>query len=338
MYQQGAPLLPATSQSNEAIDETSAQALGWMDSLPQIQSWSVEIKADSRQWLPPLPTTALHGALGHAMIERCCELPQKSDCSKCPLADDCGYALFFEPSAPWLTGLGITGRAPTPLVIAPGGFNPAARRIELAAGERLMFRVGVIGDHAIMNAGIVWNALEQALDGGLGIDNGAARGGRRTRQRPKLHINDVRCLPERRALLAQSPETDIALALEFVSPVRLPNGRQAVEFFESGDFLAAVLRRAKMLSYIYGELEPRSHRFPSPALSVVTLVEELNKIRVRRYSSRQGRQMHWTGFMGRLLFFGGDLRTVAPALYFGQMAQVGKGTGFGFGRYRLMLR
>jgi hypothetical protein len=98
--------------------------------------------------------------------------------------------------------------------------------------------------------------------------------------------------------------------------------------------IRGLLRRISNLSYFhYGERLP---------LDFKGLIERASNIKVKdratqwydweRYSSRQNTRMKLGGFIGKA-GFEGDMKEFMPFIKLGEILHVGKGTGFGLGRY-----
>lgn len=64
------------------------------------------------------------------------------------------------------------------------------------------------------------------------------------------------------------------------------------------------------------------------------LLSELHWQHPERYSSRQQSRIKLGGFVGKMSF-GGDLGRFMPLLKLGEYLQVGKGTSFGLGKYKI---
>ena len=113
--------------------------------LPALTTLVLRFRAASPQRLPPLPTTAFHGTLGHALRDIACLAPQRKDCPGCPHLPLCPYAVLFEPRPAPDTGGGVTNRAPPPIVIAPE--VPVTKRepLILQQGDLLGVRLSLIG-------------------------------------------------------------------------------------------------------------------------------------------------------------------------------------------------
>jgi CRISPR/Cas system endoribonuclease Cas6 (RAMP superfamily) len=55
-----------------------------------------------------------------------------------------------------------------------------------------------------------------------------------------------------------------------------------------------------------------------------------------RYSNRRGGKLELDGFMGDVTFAGPAIQELLPLLVAGEFLNVGSGTAFGLGRYRIV--
>ncbi len=130
-----------------------------------------------------------------------------------------------------------------------------------------------------------------------------------------------------------------SLTLNFLTPTRLKyNGRLILDL-EFHILLRNLLRRIATLSYF--------HCGEELSLDFRGLLEKAKKVGVRnrelrwydweRYSHRQETRMRLGGFVGRISFEG-EIEEFKPYLLMGEYIHVGKGTGFGLGRYEIAER
>src|SRR5690554_2550972 len=90
------------------------------DGFPKIALYRAVFEATEPGMLPPLPTTALHGAPGRALWREVCLAPARQTCRGCPAMAQCPYPPLFEPvPAPAGRDLGVTDEAPRALFLAP---------------------------------------------------------------------------------------------------------------------------------------------------------------------------------------------------------------------------
>jgi CRISPR/Cas system endoribonuclease Cas6 (RAMP superfamily) len=99
----------------------------------------------------------------------------------------------------------------------------------------------------------------------------------------------------------------------------------------------ALLRRISALAYFYCgfELELDYKGLIKRAGRVDTAQESLRWEKLQRNSSRQGRKLDISGFLGEIEYVG-ELSEFYPLLMLGELVGVGKGAAFGLGGYEVM--
>lgn len=293
-----------------------------LQNLPETLVLSARFVALAPQRLPPIPTTALHGALGGVLKELCCVEPLRKTCVGCPqLSSACGFPTLFHPPGRPGAGEGVTDHAPPPLVFAPERFEPHAPYLRLCRGDAIDLRVVLIGPAALQR-GLVVAALRDAARGGLGIDD---TGGPR---RPALELAGVEVLG------TQGGGTPPARAsLDLLTPLRLVREGHVSGRIDADLLWRTALRRADTLARLYGKGPIHDGRQQAAPFSITQASTRV--VRVQRYSSRQQRRMQWPGVMGRLSVEGPELPAAWQVLQFIERVQLGKGTAFGLGRIRL---
>lgn len=287
--------------------------------LPDLLTLRLRFQTLAPQLLPPLPTNALRGALGHALRALACRQRPNTPCNGCLHARGCGYPLLFEPPGRPDAGLGVTDRAPPPLVLAPESRVLGGPPIPLADGDSLTVRVTLVGRLAAAYEDLAIAALRKGAESGVGISPADKR------SKVPLHLASVERVPSLDLPIPSAAE------LTFVSPVRLHADGKIRGLIEAPQFLAALLRRTDTLTRLYGT-EPFDNLSAPDGLRFRS--RDTHVISVNRYSSRQERRMELPGVLGTFIL-NGDLASIWPSLLFGERVQIGKGTSFGFGRYRL---
>lgn len=296
------------------------------NSLPTIRLWQIHFRATTAGTLPPLPTTALHGLLGRALWREVCLAPARPTCRGCPARPQCAYPRLLEtwvdsPSDVQRT-VGVTDEAPRPLLLAPESplIPTSDRPHHIEEGEVVTFRIGLAGDAAETFRPLI-RALRRAGHAGLGSP--ASR---------------VRLELERFVECSQAPEDSPPhrARIELLTPLRVKLRGRVQPALDATAVVTALVRRAQLLA----STEGRAWRPPFNADDVATrigVVSDLRVLPVSRYSTRQQQRMTWPGLIGSLQLSGAGLPGLWPLLRWGERAQLGKGTTFGFGRYRLVV-
>lgn len=278
--------------------------------LPGVRVFRATVVSDEPQGLPSLPGTALHGALSDELAKRGSDL--------------------LEPPDRRLPGLGVTGQPPAPLALAPERFEKGQRPLVLEPGEPLAFRVAVIGERAGGRTDELLDTLVTAFARGLGVELG------RPAERPRPPLRLVRWDEEivpKFDLREPAPGT---CRMQLLTPLRLSAGGRITSAPDGAVLRNGLVRRADALAQLYGggALFPEVSAMALPALDLVDAL--LRVVDVGRYSSRQGRRMIWPGLIGELVLSGAGLAPLWPLLRFCEQVQLGKGTCFGFGWFRLV--
>lgn len=288
--------------------------------LPELTTVVLHFRAARPQRLPPLPTTAFHGTLGHALRDIACLAPQRKDCPGCPHLPLCPYAVLFEPRPAPDAGKGVTNRAPPPIVIAPEA--PAIDRepLVLQQGDRLGVRLSLVGSLVGQHYALVATAMRKAGARGIGLPLDGSR-----RPRPPLVLEEV----ERVEDLAL-PASPARLRLRFVTPVRVKHDRTIRRDLDAPSLWSALTRRAALLSRLYG-----AGPIDLPAEPPFRVTSsDLRVVGVRRYSTRQRQRIDMPGLVGPVEIEG-DLAGIGPLLRFAERVQIGKATTFGLGRFAI---
>ena len=97
------------------------------------------------------------------------------------------------------------------------------------------------------------------------------------------------------------------------------------------------MRRLSLLSYFHCGDDPADWDFKGiieQAKGVTVKTRNLKWYDWERYSARQDTKLKMGGFIGEISFEG-DIGPFMPLIKAGEVLHVGKGTGFGLGKYKL---
>ncbi|MCX8072835.1 MAG: CRISPR system precrRNA processing endoribonuclease RAMP protein Cas6 [Candidatus Binatia bacterium] len=294
-----------------------------MTELPRLHVWLVHYEVTRAGVLPPLPTTALHGALARTLYDDVCVAPARLHCDGCPAQLSCAYPTLFEPTASngaRARPFGVTTEPPRPLAIAPDKpFLPTSERpFAVKRGDILTFRIVATG--CVWQ---YWKALRKALQR-VGHRGLGPHGSRAT-----LELAEV---VELTKLLPTEPVQEVTLS--FVTPLRIKHQGRIASQLDPSMLFEAIVRRARLLSLFEAQPWEPPAEWQQLAGSLHS-VADLRLVRVGRYSGRQGRWMLWPGLVGTMRLSGDAVNELLPLLHFGSLAQIGKASTFGFGRYDL---
>jgi len=279
--------------------------------LPKVRVLHVNLRAEEAALLPTLPTTTLHGALGYALRK----------------VDPDAHRDLIEPPAAAGDLAGVTTRPPLPMVIAPRA-PTGSRPFELPAGGWLSVRCVLMGEKACRHEGSLVAALWRLAESGLG---------RQTQGWEHARFS-VAEFDSAAAWPADAPlPIWQRLELRLETPLRLKAGGRVVSSIDAEALWGSLLRRGDQLARCYGS---GALVEGEPACPFEVLEAELRVQDVRRHSARQGRGMSWPGLLGRVTLGalagrGEPGNRALELLRFVELAQLGKGTSFGFGRIKV---
>lgn len=138
-------------------------------------------------------------------------------------------------------------------------------------------------------------------------------------------------------IIANSSKPPHAVNISFITPTRIKYKNHLTKDLEFHVFFRNLLRRISLLSYFHCNYRIDDTGFKE-------LIEQAGKIKTvkrslywhdwERYSNRQETRMKLGGFMGEITY-GGELEKFWPYIRLGEDVHVGKGSGFGLGRYRI---
>lgn len=142
-------------------------------------------------------------------------------------------------------------------------------------------------------------------------------------------------------VIARSPDKhrdDEAISLLFITPTRiLYNGHLTLDL-EFHILIRNLLRRLSLLYYFHCDDDPSEWDFKGiieRAKEVTVKNRNLRWYDWERYSGRQDTRMKMGGFVGEITFEG-NIEPFMPLIKAGEVLHVGKGTGFGLGKYRIV--
>lgn len=330
------------------------------------------VKALSPVQLPPFQGSMLRGAFGMALLRSACVLRQQR-CSTCILRDRCIYSYTFE--TPLMDGAESRryANAPHPFVlnIETGQHGIEEPGSTFAFGITLIGRaIGFLPYfiHAIQRMG------EMGVGRGRGTFELLQVFNLDAEDRPveTVYEQGVMTIPSKILGPEQvvHPGIDPAvqsIRLHFITPLRLVRGGDLCREPIFHVLVRNLLRRLENLtrfhcdthgpSFLAGGrnassiatgLERDSKEDTSPVAGGRqqngALLDLAETVRLRedatrwydweRYSSRQDRRMRLGGLVGEALFEG-ELAPFLPLLTMGSWVNIGKGTTFGLGRFRL---
>lgn len=319
------------------ISKDFSEALG-----PQGQSlviWRVRLECTARDPIgfPAFAGSVVRGAFGLALRQVSCTTGAPT-CDNCPEIPICPYGYGFEtPIPPDAPDAGSGEHVPHPFVLA----LDAAQA--LAPGDRWHVDLTLVGRGRFQLASFVeafrWLSRRGLRDGSSRFTLTRVYDLAPVGPRPIL-------LPEHPLFLAEPTDWTLdslarpvppSVTLTTLSPLRLLARGARLENLALPELLRALFRRIGALARYHCGFEPEvdyaallAHATSHTRVTTRRLVWK----ELPRYSARQKRRMVLGGLEGSLTLEG-DLGPALPFLALGELLQVGKGTSFGLGRYRL---
>ena len=298
------------------------------------QRYTFSLSALEQLHLPEYLGSTLRGGFGHAFKKVVCTFKGRQ-CDDCLLKHRCVYAYVFETLPPENSAvMRKYRRAPHPFVIEP----PMEGKLRYIPGETLEFGLVLIGKGIEYLPYFVY-AFEELGNMGIGKRKGKYSLKQVTCGTEAVYDGVARTMKTAGVSIpaAMTPEyAGDSLSLRFITPTRIVRNEKLVDTPTFQDIFRTLLRRLSMLSYFHcgQELQADYKGLIELSGSIKAIASSLKWHDWERYSARQDERMSLGGFVGNVSF-SGDLAEFMPYLAKGELVHVGKGTGFGLGRYEL---
>ena len=271
--------------------------------------------------------------------------------------------LFESPLPPDAQVLRRASHVPHPFVLRP----PPHEVLELHPGDELPFDLILIGQRALAFYPQILLALLELARQGLGkarvpmtllsietrrfdgvreslFDARGAHGEPHAEFLPRHDDAAMGYVAARQSIEAVEslPPADASqagsdLTIAFESPAQIIVGGRVPRDLSFETLIRTLLRRVTSLCAFHGT-GPVDADFAAllrSAETVRTVHHDLQRISRTRYSGRQKRRTPQRGLIGQVRYAGDAIADFLPLLRLGERVHVGKGTGFGLGRYRL---
>lgn len=307
-------------------------------------SYQFTLAAREALVLPAYKGSTLRGGFGHVFKRVVCA-PRKATCDGCFLKESCVYSYVFETPPPsGSTMMRKYEAAPHPFVIEP----PVDTRRGYEPGQELTFSLVLVGRAVEYLAYFIY-AFSELGEIGIGRKLGKFELRSVTSGGSMVYDAETRAIravePRRLALdlpmtpgMESTPEAASApmrLSIEFLTPTRIFYNKQLAATPEFHVLIRAILRRMSLLHYFHCGGDPSGWDFRG-------IIERAGAVELKRngtkwhdwerYSSRQDTRMTLGGFVGKAEYEG-DIAPFMPLIRAGEVLHVGKGTGFGLGRF-----
>jgi CRISPR-associated endoribonuclease Cas6 len=315
------------------------------------QTFTFSLEAKDILLLPSYKGSTLRGGFGNAFRRIVCAL-KKTDCSDCILKEKCVYSYVFETPPPADTKIMKKYKAaPHPFVIEP----PSEKRRAYKPGDLMTFGLTLIG-RAIDYLPYFIYTFDELGKIGIGKDRGkyelktvkscgmkgASEGTTRSNVIYSSTTKTLKSIsPASLSLDIEEDSSPVSrpshLSLSFLTPTRLVyDGRLTLDL-EFHMLVRQLLRRLSLLAYFHCDQDASGIDFKGlieRAKEVKTVKSGLRWYDWQRYSARQDTKLKMGGFVGEIEFEG-DIEPFIPLIRAGEILHVGKGTGFGLGRYEI---
>lgn len=296
--------------------------------------------------LPEYKGSAFRGVFGHALKSVVCAVKRK-DCKGCILQNRCVYAFIFETSPKADDpNAGRFRDYSRPYLINP----PTTTKRDFAKGDKLSFEMVVIGKANDFLPYLVYT-FEKIGEMGFNPKN------RNEKERGRFTLKDVELLdadgiPETiySGGALRQPASYLAVenisaclngiehgvTLRFLTPLRVEIKGHLSD--SPPAFLLLIERLLERVERLSVFCDGAAITIPSGILEAATCVQiESHRVRWNereRYSNRQKTTMKQGGITGEVRYKG-DVTPFLPLLRLGEYLNIGSGTVFGLGRYRL---
>ena len=312
-------------------------------------SFVFHFRATTELHLPPYKGSTLRGAFGIVFKDTVCVMEHR-DCDRCILRLKCAYPYIFDTPIPESsTRMRNYPRAPHPFVIEP----PLETKTTYEPDSPLAFGLTLIGKAIDYLPYFIYTFERLGQHQGIGIGRGKfavekvgwinAEGAQKEIYdgQKKVLTNSFRPLSLGDIFLSQDAKLKTYnsdhVTVQYLTPTRITYNGQLHTTPEFHVIIRNLLRRLSNLSYF--------HCGEDLKLDFKGIIERAEAIETRdgdvrwhdweRYSARQDTRMKMGGFVGSAEYRG-ELAEFLPFLKLGEKVHVGKGTGFGLGKYEII--
>jgi len=306
------------------------------------QIFTFTIEAIDELDLPYFKGSTFRGGFGNVFKRVVCVFKNK-DCKDCMLKSSCIYAYIFE-TAPGsdasILNMNKYEKIPHPFIIEP----PLETKKIYEKGERINFNLVLIG-----RANDYMPYFVYAFDelGKIGIGKG-----RKPYKLLFVYADNeliydtenkaIRNVPPKKISLDglndfENAREETELNIQFVTPVRIKYNRAFSSELPFHVLIRNLLRRVLLLYFFHCEktIPPYDHKIIiQEAEKIITINSNLKWWDWERYSNRQKTKMFMGGVVGDITYRG-KLKPFSPLLKVGEIIHIGKGTGFGLGKYKI---
>jgi len=313
------------------------------------QKFELNIKPQETLILPSYKGSTLRGGFGNVFKKTVCAV-KGGKCSDCILKEKCIYSYVFETPPP--SDAKIMRKytsAPHPFIIEP----PPEKKRGYTPEDEITFGLTLLG-RAIDYLPYFIYTFDELGKTGIGkgrgkyklktVINSGAEIDSEDESRIIYSSNTKTLKPGKPSVIPFTPtlqkkETNISklLTLNFLTPARIIYNKHLILDLEFHILIRNLLRRLSLLYYFHcdGDLsEWDFKKIIEKAEDVKVENKNLKWYDWQRYSARQETKMNMGGFVGEITFEG-NIQPFIDLIRAGEVLHVGKGTGFGLGKYKI---
>ncbi len=311
------------------------------------QKFEFNIKPQETLILPSYKGSTLRGGFGNVFKRIVCAVKGRK-CNDCILKEKCIYSYVFETPLP--SDAKIMRKytsAPHPFLIEP----PPDRRRGYTPEDEITFGLTLLG-RAIDYLPYFIYTFDELGKTGIGKGRGKYKLQTVTNFGAEVDSEDESRLiyssstkilkpikPSFLSFPSQQKENNTSklLTLNFLTPARIIYNKHLTLDLEFHILIRNFLRRLSLLYYFHCGGDPSGWDFKG-------IIEKAQDVKVKkrnlkwydweRYSARQETKMKMGGCVGKITFEG-DIEPFIDLIRAGEVLHVGKGTGFGLGRYEI---
>jgi len=260
-----------------------------------LRTWRLELTAEADADLGRVPSGIVRSALGPALLEAVCHLPEPA-CDTCPERKDCAWPNAFRP----LPRAGRYQNPPVPYILSWRGTG------DLRAGHQARLHLTLIGE-AQRYAEDWLEALRRALGRGLGSD------------RVPFTLDRVtdEPAPSFPSLLGDS------VGVELLTPVDLRRHGEHLARFDLDFFLDSLVRRLSTLHALWCDGPPLDEDWLRDEVMITLASNRTRRVKVLR-PRQGGRNLEARGLQGEVII-AGEVRPLLPLLALATRTGVGRG-------------
>ena len=280
--------------------------------------------------LPPYAGSALRGVFGSSLKRVVC-LSGKENCEACKLQLSCPYAVVFNSSA----SNGENGA--NPYIIEP----PMLKERLLKSGDTLVFHQILIGD-AVSKLSYVLLAWIKGFQYGMGKNRARASlvSVYQELEDKEIYLygeNEEQIKELQPIYVLSVPDDKREITLKIETPLRIQREKHPIvpEALTTGDFFSSLIRRTELLYKNHIHTASFLNDKTNLLIKAKALNEEKRELYWKdwiRWSARQQTHIALGGVAGEWTL-SGEMKSLLPLIYAGQLLHVGKGAVMGMGKY-----